>query len=69
MKTNIHVKIVIFKCVIIAGPKAMNWIQVVKDPYSVQYFVDIGVINNCPNMVSEGECPNMVSECESVYPI
>jgi hypothetical protein len=38
----------------------MNWIQVVKDPYSVQYFRDEGLINNCPNMVSEGE---------SVYPI
>jgi hypothetical protein len=38
----------------------MNWIQVVKDPYSVQYFRDEGLINNCPNMVSESE---------SVYPI
>ncbi|XP_052075630.1 uncharacterized protein LOC127713073 [Mytilus californianus] len=37
----------------LTGPIAMNWLTAVKDPYSVQYFVNVGLINNCPNMVTE----------------
>ncbi|CAG2218201.1 unnamed protein product [Mytilus edulis] len=35
------------------GPKAISWVRIKQDPYSITYLGSRSVVNNCPSLVSE----------------
>ena len=38
----------------VKGPKAVSWLKIKEDPYSIQTSKTDNILNNCPTLVSEG---------------